>query len=115
MSSARYLSKFTFLNLERIILNLVENKIINSLIQIGANDGVKDDPLTNIIKKFRLESLLLEPIKKYFLDLQNSYSNFDNVELENSALSINNEILFLYKCVQFQSHYFLIHFLFVRY
>ena len=92
-----YLSKFTFLNLERIILNLVENKIINSLIQIGANDGVKDDPLTNIIKKFRLESLLLEPIKKYFLSLQNNYLNYENVKLENSALSINNEINFLYK------------------
>ena len=97
IKNKRYLSKFTFLNLERIILNLVENKIINSLIQIGANDGVKDDPLTNIIKKFRLESLLLEPIKKYFLSLQNNYLNYENVKLENSALSINNEINFLYK------------------
>jgi FkbM family methyltransferase len=97
IKNKNYLSNFSSLRLENIISNLAEKKIINSLIQIGANDGISHDHLHNIIKKFRLKSLLLEPIKKYFLDLQNSYSNFDNVEFENSALSINNEILFLYK------------------
>jgi FkbM family methyltransferase len=85
------------LNLKKIILNLVEKKIINSLIQIGANDGVTHDHLHDAIKKFRLQSLLLEPIKEPFLNLTNNYSNFENVRLENSALSINNEILFLYR------------------
>jgi FkbM family methyltransferase len=97
IKNRRYLSKFSYLNLEKIISDLAEKKIINSLIQIGANDGLKDDPLVNIIKKFKLESLLLEPIKKYFLSLQNNYLNYENVKLENSALSINNEIHFLYK------------------
>ena len=97
IKNKNYLSKFSYLNLEKIITNLVEKKIINSLIQIGANDGMSHDHLHNIIKKFRLESLLLEPIKKYFLDLKNNYSNYDNVRFENSALSINNEILYLYK------------------
>jgi FkbM family methyltransferase len=97
IKNRRYLSKFSYLKLEKIISDLAEKKIINSLIQIGANDGLKDDPLVNIIKKFKLESLLLEPIKKYFLLLQNNYLNYENVKLENSALSINNEIHFLYK------------------
>jgi FkbM family methyltransferase len=97
IKNERYLSKFAFFKLEKILLDLVEKKIINSLIQIGANDGSKDDPLVNIIKKFRLRCLLLEPIKKYFLLLQNNYLNYENVKLENSALSVNNEIRFLYK------------------
>jgi FkbM family methyltransferase len=97
IKNKNYLSKFSSFNLEKIISNLVEKKIINSLIQVGANDGILHDHLHNIIKKYRLESLLLEPIKKYFLDLKNNYSNYDNVRFENSALSINNEILFLYK------------------
>ena len=97
IKNKNYLSKFSSLNLEKIISNLVEKNIITSLIQIGANDGISHDHLHNIIKKFRLESLLLEPIKKYFLDLQNNYLNYDNVRFENSALSANNEILFLYK------------------
>ena len=97
IKNKNFLSELSSLNLEKIISNLVEKKIINSLIQIGANDGMSHDHLHNVIKQFRLESLLLEPIKKYFLDLQNNYSNYDNVRFENSALSINNEILFLYK------------------
>jgi len=97
IKNKNYLSKFSSLNLEKIISNLVEKKIINSLIQIGANDGMSHDHLYNVIKQYRLESLLLEPIKKYFLDLKNNYLNYENVRLENSALSINNEILFLYK------------------
>lgn len=97
IKNKNFLSGLSYLKLEKIISNLVEKKIINSLIQIGANDGVSHDHLNSIIKKFKLKSLLLEPIKKYFLDLQNNYSNYDNVILENSALSTNNEILFLYK------------------
>lgn len=97
IKNKNYLSKSSSLNLEKIISNLVEKKIINSLIQIGANDGIAHDHLHKIIKKFKLESLLLEPVKKYFLDLKNNYSNYENVRFENSALSVNNEILFLYK------------------
>ena len=97
IKNKNYLTNFSSLKLEYIISNLTEKKIINSLIQIGANNGISHDPLHSIIKKFKLKSLLLEPIKKYFLDLQNSYANYDNVEFENSALSVNNEILFLYK------------------
>ena len=92
-----YLSKLSSLNLKKIISDLVEKKLINSLIQIGANDGVTHDHLHEVIKKFKLQSLLLEPIKEHFLKLSNNYSNLENVRLENSALSINNEILFLYK------------------
>ena len=97
IKNKNFLSELSSLNLEKIISNLVEKKIINSLIQIGANDGISHDHLYNIIKQFRLESLLLEPIKETFLNLSNNYSAFKNVRLENSALSINNEILFLYK------------------
>ena len=97
IKNKNYITKFSYLNLEKIITTLVEKKIINSLIQIGANDGISHDHLHNIIKKYSLESLLLEPIEKYFFDLKNNYSNYKNVRIENSALSVNNEILFLHK------------------
>ena len=97
IKNKNYLSKLSSLNLKKIISDLVEKKIVNSLIQIGANDGMTHDHLHDVIKKFRVQSLLLEPIKEPFLSLTNNYSNFKNVRLENSALSINNEILFLYK------------------
>jgi FkbM family methyltransferase len=53
--------------------------------------------LYDLIKKFRVKSILLEPIKESFLNLTRNYSNFENVRFENSALSINSEILFLYR------------------
>jgi len=53
--------------------------------------------LHDIIKKHRLKSLLLEPIESHFLDLKKNYLNFPNVKIENSALSVNNDISFLYK------------------
>ena len=92
-----YLSKLSSLNLKKIISDLAEKKVVNSLIQIGANDGMTHDHLHDVIKKFRIQSLLLEPIKEHFLNLINNYSDYVNVRIENSALSINNEILFLYK------------------
>ena len=97
IKNKNYLLKFSSLNLEKIISELAEKKIISSLIQIGANDGVSHDHIHNIIKKFKLESLLLEPIKKYFSLLEKNYSSYENVKLENSVLSTNSEILFLYK------------------
>jgi len=92
-----YLSTLSSLNLENIIIRLAEKKVIDSLIQIGANDGVTHDPLHSAIKKFGLKSFLLEPIKEPFLNLKNNYLNCKNVKIENSALSVDNEILFLYK------------------
>jgi FkbM family methyltransferase len=97
VKNKEYLSKLSSLNLKKIISDLVEKKFINYLIQIGANDGITHDHLHEVIKKFRLQSLLLEPIKETFSNLSNNYSTFKNVRLENSALSINNEILFLYR------------------
>jgi len=96
IKNKNHLLEFSSLKLEKIITNLVEKNVVNSLIQIGANDGILNDHVHNVIKKFKLKSLLLEPIKKYFLELKKNYFNYDNVKFENSALSINNEILFLY-------------------
>jgi FkbM family methyltransferase len=97
IKNKNYLTEHSSLNIKKIISNLVEKKNISSLIQIGANDGVAHDHLHNIIKKHRLKSLLLEPIESYYLDLQKNYLNFANVIIENSALSVNNDISFLYK------------------
>lgn len=97
IKNKNYLTQNSYLHIEKIILNLVEKKKISSLIQVGANDGFSHDHLHNIIKKHRLTSLLLEPIESYFLKLKKNYLNFPNVRIENSALSVNNDIFFLYK------------------
>ena len=85
------------LKLKKIIEDFIKSNNISNIIQVGANDGKSFEDLSILIKKYSIESILIEPIKENFELLKKNYSGFKNVVLENSALSINNEILFLYK------------------
>ena len=91
------------LNINKIIENLIKNDQIKNLIQIGANDGKSFEELNILIKEYQIKSFLVEPIKENFELLKKNYDGFKNVILENSALSINNKISFLYKVSP--SHY----------
>ena len=91
------LSTHSALNLKLILNNIFKKNKIKNLIQIGANDGVAFDDLNYFIKKFKINSVLVEPIKEIYDKLQNNYKNFSFVKLENSAISDDNTINYLYK------------------
>jgi FkbM family methyltransferase len=56
-------------------------------LQIGANDGVFDDPIHPYITKYRWKSLLIEPLRDIFESrLKKTYEGYDNVILENYAI-----------------------------
>jgi FkbM family methyltransferase len=93
----RLVSSHSFFSINKLLNILFENKNINSIVQIGANDGVRFDILNNFIEKYQIKSLLVEPINEYFQKLSLKYKNSNFVSIENSAISINNEISFLYK------------------
>jgi|TARA_B100000795_G_C22738708_1_gene414393 FkbM family methyltransferase len=93
----RLLSTKSHLKINRLLENLFKEKKINNLIQIGANDGERFDILNTYIKKYKIKSLLVEPIKQNFDKLKNYYSNCNFIDFENSAISVNNEIYKLYK------------------
>lgn len=93
----RILEEVSFITIERILEYLIKKKIIASLIQIGANDGVRFDSLNLFIKKYQLKCLLVEPIKEHFDDLKNNYKNLENIIFENSSISVKDEISHLYK------------------
>ena len=96
----RLLSTKSYLTLHRLLNNLFEQKKINFLIQIGANDGNRFDTLNNYIKKYKVKSLLVEPIKNNFEKLKKNYKDYNFIIFENSAISVNNEITYLYKVDQ---------------
>ena len=76
----------------KFVIDKIFNEFkINSLIQIGANDGVRFDELNNYIKKYRVNCILVEPIPKYFEKLQFNYKNYEFVKLENLAISNDEE------------------------
>jgi FkbM family methyltransferase len=91
------LSRFTSLNLNKILEILFTNYKINQVIQIGANDGKSFDEINHYIKKNHTNSVLVEPIKNNFEVLKKNYENCNFIKFENSAISVNNEISYLYK------------------
>tara|TARA_Y100000389_G_scaffold85488_1_gene82229 strand:+ start:1888 stop:2622 length:735 start_codon:yes stop_codon:yes gene_type:complete len=102
----RSIATDSFLTVHNLLNILFERKKIQSLVQIGANDGQSFDELNLFIKKYEPKSILVEPIKENFLKLKENYKNTNNIELENSAISIDNEISFLYKVdIKFENEY----------
>jgi FkbM family methyltransferase len=63
------------------------------LIQVGANDGVREDNVVGIIDKFPCRALLVEPQPHAFGALQERYKNYDNVILEQKPISSKRGVL----------------------
>lgn len=93
----RLISNYTFLTINKILEDLFNNQLINSIIQIGSNDGERFDNLNFFIKKYNPKTIFVEPIKSNFDKLKKNYSNHKNFIFENSAISVNNEINQLFK------------------
>ncbi len=93
----RLLSEKSFTTIDKLLKTLFEEKKINYLIQIGANDGERFDILNYYIKKYQTKCLLVEPIKENFEKLKKNYENCSFVSFDNCAISVNNEITHLYK------------------
>ena len=62
----RLISGKSYLTIDKLLKTLFEEKRINYLIQIGANDGERFDVLNYYIKNYQTKSLLVEPIKENF-------------------------------------------------
>ncbi len=77
----------SILNLKLVLKKIFDNQKIKCLIQIGANDGSRFDELNLFIKKYKIKSVLVEPISEYFEDLKRNYKNYENVYFENSAIT----------------------------
>ncbi len=56
-------------------------------VQVGANDGVLDDPLRGLILKHDLAGVLVEPMPGTFQALVDAYPNRPRLSFENAAIS----------------------------
>jgi FkbM family methyltransferase len=55
-------------------------------VQVGANDGIIDDPLQQLVRKHRLRGLLIEPMPDAFARLRANYADQPQLVFENCAL-----------------------------
>ena len=56
-------------------------------VQIGANDGKKNDPIYDLVIKYNLSGLLVEPLDGAFQSLLKNYNGNSNLIFENVAIS----------------------------
>ena len=85
------------LTLDKFLQSLFQQQNISGLIQIGANDGLRFDNINKYIKKYKTKSILVEPIKEYFDQLKKNYIDCENIFFENLAISVKDQINYLYK------------------
>lgn len=56
-------------------------------IQIGANDGISNDPLHEFIVRFHWQGVLIEPLPHAFRMLQQTYAAYPQLRLINAAIA----------------------------
>ena len=100
------LSSHSKMNLKIVLENIFNKQKIENLIQIGANDGISFDEINFFIKKYKVKSILVEPIKENFDKLKNNYKDLDYIQFENIAISNKKEVSYLYKVdTKFNNYY----------
>jgi len=80
-------------------LDDLSRKYKNNLffVQIGANDGMINDPFYKFIRRDKWHGLLIEPQRKVFEELKNNYSKYKRLIFENVAITDKDEVKKLYK------------------
>ena len=94
--NTRLISNNSSLNIKTLLNYFFENGYIENLIQIGANDGENFDELSYFIKRFKTESILVEPIYEHIQKLKETYSSHTNIKLENVAIFEEEEKKYLF-------------------
>ena len=92
----RIISNYNHINIQKILETIFSSLKIENVIQIGANDGERFDNLNFFLKKYECKTILVEPIKEFFEKLRINYKNQSNIFFENSAISAENKLKFLY-------------------
>lgn len=95
----RYLQKFGYdivrYNTEPLaILPLAVKLVVDNIgsenfffIQIGANDGIRADPLRPLIEKYRFRGVMIEPLPDMYENLMANYEGYPGLVFVNAAIS----------------------------
>ena len=81
--SPNYIQSVPFKN----VLNRYGTDKIKNFVQIGSNDGVKNDPLREFILKYKWPGILVEPNAANFKKLTENYSGESTLIFENVGIA----------------------------
>ncbi len=79
-------AEFVQLSAEEVI-GLWGPQKIKTFISIGANDGVKNDPINKYIQRYNWRGIMVEPLPSNFEKLQKNYAGNKNIILENAGIA----------------------------
>lgn len=66
-------------------------------VEVGANDGVSNDPIRDWVEKYNWEGVLIEPVETAFVKLMKNYEGIKGVYFEKVAISDSeNDTALLY-------------------
>ena len=80
-----------------IVKNQLATKLPFFFVQIGANDGVLDDPLRDLIIEYHLAGLLIEPLPDFFEKLRKNYKDQPQLIFENIAIATKEALFTMYR------------------
>lgn len=72
--------------LERIVEGMALKNPEIRFLQVGANDGIRADPIRNIVLERQLRGVLVEPLPDMFQSLVANYAGQPNLVFENVAI-----------------------------
>lgn len=73
------------------VIPLYPNKENMIFIEVGANNGIDNDPIRDWVKKYNWTGVLIEPIEKAFKELKLNYKGMNGVSFENVAISNSDD------------------------
>lgn len=85
------------IDLEYIIAHRILKNKNFYFVQIGANDGVTDDPIYKLVSEHKLKGLLVEPLPDVFELLKKNYENNNLVKAVNLAVHPTAKNMSLYR------------------
>ncbi len=78
-----------------VFFRLLSKKNVR-FVQIGANDGIKNDPVHSFIKKYKWTGILVEPIPELMDKLKNAYHGVNGLIFDNVGIAEENGFMDFY-------------------
>ena len=72
---------------DTLIEDVILNNNASTFIQVGANDGIRNDPMFHLRKKYSLKGILVEPLEHAFNKLKKNFNDDQSVKLVHAAIS----------------------------
>jgi FkbM family methyltransferase len=90
-------------DIKKVIKNVIHAGQIKNVLQIGSNDGLKNDPLNFWVNNYELNVILIEPLEHNFRKLKENYASAKSqILFEQIGISDRNEELDYYYLKEIQ-------------